>query len=42
MRYPVRDEFGLGLRRDLLNAKNKQPEAWTDLQLMDLGVMHVR
>jgi hypothetical protein len=39
MRDLVRDEFGLGLRRDVPDAQNKQQEAWRGLKLVEAEVL---
>lgn len=39
MRDLVRDVHGLGLRRDVLDDKNKQQEAWRGLKLVDAEVL---
>jgi hypothetical protein len=38
MRDLVRNEFGLGLRRDVPDAENKQQEAWKGLKLIEARV----
>lgn len=38
MRDLVREEFGMGLRRDVPDAENKQQEAWKGLRLVDVQV----
>jgi hypothetical protein len=36
MRDLIKDEFGVGLRRDVLNAENKQQEGWRGLKLLGM------
>jgi hypothetical protein len=38
MRDLVREEFGLGLRRDVVDTQNKQQEAWKGLKLIEAGI----
>jgi hypothetical protein len=39
MRDLVREEYGLGLRRDVPDLENKQQEAWKGLKLMEAEVL---
>jgi hypothetical protein len=39
MRDSVRDEFGLGLRRDVPDPEKKQQEAWKGLKLVEAEVV---
>jgi len=39
MRDLIKDEFGLGLRRDVLDPANKQQVGWQGLKLVDVGAL---